>query len=345
MNSMTLLNNTCDKKDNLGKSTGKIIRLLLSFTALLLFGYFIYRVGLNNLRQQINKADLFMIFLAVGSYCVSNAVRALRFRCLLLPKQVLFIPIFHLTNLYNFITAMFPMGTGEFSYPILLKQKFGEEFGKGLHAVIITRLFDILIILPCCIITCLIFFGSVPILIPLFMFLFFLIIIFCYLINRRYSQKIRSFLETVVKKTNSRIINKLLNILITMYSEYEKLFTGYLPLKVLIYSVGQWFFVFLFFWFILQAVGLEISLLQSVYIGTSMTLFSFLPVNALGGIGFRDAALTWLLTMIGFSGKEALSSSILIRVISLATLAGLPVLTLQNAQARVQVSPRIITVA
>ncbi len=281
------------------------------------------KAGVSNLIYLSKKARFSFIALAVIFYFASNAVRSLRFSLLLEEKRPGFLDLFYVTSVYNFMTAMLPGGTGELSYPLLLRRTFGRPIGTGLSSVILTRLNDIFLLSICFLFTSTIAMDvinargeTVLFIIPFFLIL---LIFFSDFMARGLSR----CAEYLGQRTKWRIVNRIQGLLNDTVDSLQEAKSAAMYLRIIFHTLVMWLSTFLFFYLVFIAFGNPITFVQAVFIGTAMNMLTIIPINTFGGFGLKEATLAGLLLLIGMDQDTAVSLGILVRLVSILTLFAL----------------------
>lgn len=309
-----------------------LLKILVSLLALILFFYLFFNAGWKNLMERLEEVSFFFLFSAMSAYFLSNIIKTIRFRLLLAKSRISFDVLFHVTASYNFLTAILPAGSGELSYPLLLKQKTGSSIGFGLHSVLVTRIADLLVIVLGCIYSWALLIPFIPMQLVIVITAGTIFIVSVCFYYGEASKHLDDFIHMVEVKTKFKPLRAVGNILNDMNGEYRTLKKEKMIYKILLCSCFQWILAFLSFYLIFRAFNTEITFLQALYIVTSLNLLSILPVNTIGGIGIKEAALAGLLLLIGFGKEEALSLGILVRLMSLLFLFILMIVAFVSVQ-------------
>lgn len=297
--------------------TAKKRRLLIgSVVAVFLFFFLFKQIDFDkpyNLKIDFNYNLLSIAFIL---YFIANVVRAERFN-LLFSQRLNFPDIFNITTLYNLYTALFPGGLGEFSFVYLIKKKVRKNIPTGVIAVLVTRIFDVLIISIFAIFSLLSFsdiqFNFVK-------YFYILLILICSLsLTLIYlpviSKKILKILDFRLRRNNfwkAKLRDNILSFCSIIESNKKKNFFLFLS-STLFWGI-IFFMIQLFFW----SIGVRLNYFESIFIGTISSIVSIIPLNTLGGFGYKETGLTLGLILLGIIKNNAIAYSFLIHLISLA---------------------------
>ena len=97
--------------------------------------------------SQLNWAWLFIAFCVT---IINYILRTLRFKLLLNLNDPPFWHLFGITSLYGMFLYLFPAKTGEFTYPIMLKNRLNVSFTEGAASLIVARFCNYFFASPFC---------------------------------------------------------------------------------------------------------------------------------------------------------------------------------------------------
>lgn len=293
------------------KKKGTII-MFVFFIGVFLF--ILLKVDIKEIADQIRRVNIAYFLVAFLIYVTNNIVRAARFVIFLkipFKSKIIFI-----TGLYNLMTGLFPMGSGEISLLVMLKRYYSNlPNSKNLSVLLVTRAMDYLIII--------VFFLSSfliisPFTLPLFYQLILVFIcLFIILILSRLSQVTALFLKLPKPFGKNKINSFLERFQFAMHEISPKiLWNGYL-LTLFIWLVNG-FVTFL----VLNSLQINVDIIKSIYFNTFNVATQVLPLNSIGGFGLKEVTFTIILQTLGYGKTFSLQSSVSIHLLLLSFLIG-----------------------
>ncbi len=257
-------------------------------------------------------------------------------------------PICHLypvVAVHTMFINLFPLGTGELTYPYLLKKRnITEGFGKGIPSLILARLFDFMVIGIFFVIAVL----SLKDKSDEFIWFFIAVITFvCILVLLRLAaerkEDILSFLDSKREhslwKKYSKFLDKIPRIAGEILAGFEVLKERHILLLTLTLTVCSRFVMYLGVFFLLKGIGLNLTFMEIVFLSSFYILLPLVPVNTIAGFGTTEALLVILIMGFGYSKETSVIASFQIHILqlSIAVLLGLVGffhLWIQNRQSR-----------
>ena len=254
---------------------------------------------------------------AACSYLFVALTRALRFRALHheIPQSDMR-GWFQVAVIHAALNQILPLRTGEASYVYLMRRAHGCTVGRSLLVLLVSRLFDLLIVFIYCLAflplvsgslgvppglaagACLGVIGAAILMLaglrPA--------VFFAYgLVKRRWPAAAHP-----VSGSRGRLRERLARLV----AEAEMFRDTRHFIAVFSISGAMWTGLFVTFFGLLNGFGFAISLPGTVVGSIGAVLAGVLPVNALAGIGTQEAGWTLGLMLLGFDRSEALAAGI-----------------------------------
>jgi len=220
------------------------------------------------------------------------------------------------------VNNIVPSRIGEFSYIYLVKKLHGIFAGESITTLMISRVFDFIII-------SLLFFISVKSICYLpdmvseviwFVALFTVSVLLLLVGLLLFKNKLLSAIKKIIDLLNLDRFN-MVNYLSRLTKEILKAFDAIRSKKIILlsflYSFLIWLFAYLLSYVLLHGLGIYISIWQAVVIST-LPLFSvLLPIQGVGGFGTLEGA--WIIGLVSFGIplKTAIITGFGIHIISL----------------------------
>jgi len=294
--------------------------ILGTLIAVFIIYLLVRQIDLEKIKDLSIKIDFYLLSVAFLLLVVANLVRAARFNYVL-NKPISLKEMFRVTSFYNLYTALLPGGVGELSLIYLLKKKIKNHISLGLSSIVITRIYDILIIMALFLVG-LFMVGnieidkskSILIMGPLIVALL-LIIKYIHKIVEKLGQ-----LFLLLAKQSAwahKVVKNLKEAAIFLESNQKK------KLPLFITSFFFWLITFwtvqLLFW----AVGIHLDFWGAVVVGTLANLIMMIPINTLGGFGYQETGVALGLIFLGIVKSEAVIYSFIYHLLVIGVLLGL----------------------
>ena len=294
--------------------------LLLLIISIILVAFLLRKLELGKTLDVISKSDIRLLTAACFIYFASNFFKALRFRVLLHDIQIGLFKLYVITSLHNFFNIILPARTGELTLVYYLKKIGGTETSKGLHSLIVVRIFDFIVISIFFVCSISLYYGSkTSILLVLAGSLLFILSI-TILFNLKWfvilTSKIFISAAAKVKIQDKPIIIKITDKIDGIVDEFSSFKTGrHLP-RLAFTSILTWSALYALFFVSINAFGIEVNLLQSIAGSTGGVLTNVLPINSFGSFGTLEAGWTGGFLLVGMNEQDAIISGFGYHIIS-----------------------------
>ena len=296
----------------------KIILVLISVA---LVAYLLHQINVRDVFRVVAQFPAIYMLGGFSFFVAGHLVRALRFKILLKDKAPLG-GLFSIIAVQTAAAGFLPLRSGEFSLMYLLKREHDVEYPIGAAMLVLAKALDFLIVVSLFFIS----FSSlknVPVffheLLPWAGGLLFLTLIALLLLGR--SREIYAKLPAFVKEC-PLLDNRFME-------SVKKVFVGAEVIrskKTLAASLGitilLWILLYGSNFFVLWGVGLKLTMIQMVFITTSMSLFANLPIHSPGGFGTLESFWTLLLLACGVPKPQGIATGFASHLVTIAfTLA------------------------
>ena len=301
------------------KSTQSKVFLSIAVAVFLLF-FLLRNIPFETIRENIVRIKIIYLYSAFAAYFFANAARSVRFYFLLdgalRPKT-----IFSITLIHNFLVNLLPFRTGELSYIYLAGRAVPAGLPQGVGSLLISRLFDILIIANLLLVS--IAFVSKSVLpetvsgaILLFaiftvfascIFIFFASFLFR-LLSRALSSVSEFFFRSAFSGENVLAVGE-----VFMKARRSNYF-----LKIFAASCCIWFFNFLVGLFLFRALAFDFTFFETVLIFSFPMIVSVVsPIQSFANLGLYEWSLVGGFSMFGVEHASASAVSVVIHGIEI----------------------------
>ncbi len=263
--------------------------LLVSLIILSIFIYFLVEYNVfSKLNEILNRLSPIYLSLSLIIYIFTYFLRAKRFT--LFFPEIKTLDLSAVMAVHTFFNNLLPFRSGEASFPIILKKLFSVEGVISSATLLVARLFDLLSLsILFALSTVFISFQNKKLLlISVFSFFSILLIIFIgFKLLRRFKNRF--------------------SITFTLFGFFSNFNSKRNLTLVFTYSILNWIFKFLSFFFILKAGGINISFPKTIFAATFGELTTVLPVHSIGGFGTYEVGLVGGFALLGLKGSYALT--------------------------------------
>ncbi len=246
------------------------------------------------------------------AYTVANVFKTLRYSLLLKSLDLGFFDHFTVSSYQNFFNQILPARTGELTFVYYLKRFSNAPLSTGLHILLITRIFDFIVVSAFFVGSLLLYYGrqtSQSLLVAGILFFIFSVIM---LFNLKWivilGAGFFAFMVRLLRLGSAGIVKKIeskIDPLVREFSGFEMI--GHIP-GLAVSSLLVWMSLYLFSYLTLRAFGVDIGLLLSVAGSTGGVLANVLPINSFGSFGTMEAGWTAGFVLVGVSAQDAITT-------------------------------------
>ncbi len=284
--------------------------LLLFAAAALLVFFLLSRLDAAKTLDLVRNADLFLVAASFLAYLASNFFKTLRIRVMLKNLKIPFMDLFTITSYHNFFNMTLPARTGELTLLYYLKKMGRVEISKGLHVLLVIRIFDFMVISVFFICSVLLYFGIQKSALLASAGMVFLLISIVILFNLKWLVvQCGRLLRGAAKKLNlekKKYAAKVLEKADSVVEEFSSFKTGRSTPMLAATSLLIWSALYFLFYLAIRSLGIEIDPIQSVAGSTGGVLTNVLPINSFGSFGTLEAGWTGGFMLVGMSEQNAI---------------------------------------
>ncbi|HOD16473.1 MAG TPA: lysylphosphatidylglycerol synthase transmembrane domain-containing protein [Spirochaetota bacterium] len=275
--------------------------------------------------DMIRKADPLLIAACCAVYVLSNISKMLRFRVMLGDYRIPLFDLFTITSYHNFSNMVFPARTGELTFVYYLKKIGGVDMTKGLHILVVTRIFDFIIIAIYFLCSLVLFFGRETSVALVAAGIVFLVISVIILFNLKWLVILCGRLFHMAadrpRYRDRPLVKKAMGLIDVLVGEFSSFKTGkFVPLLALT-TMLVWAVLYFIFFLSIRALGVEVGFIQSVAGSTGSVLTNVLPINSFGSFGTLEAGWTGGFMLVGMGKQDAIFTGFGFHVICLLASA------------------------
>jgi hypothetical protein len=312
-----------------GKAS-KIINKKILFRFLIAFiitGFFIFtlfkNLNIQDFKQYIKNADLFLLFAAFIVYIVINLIRSLRVLILSAIRFREFDNLFFINARHYFFNKILPAKLGELSLVYFLKKEQDIAYTRGLGLLFYLRIIDILFI-PLFFTSALFLNYSKSIsglnyftLIIIAILVFILIVLILFFINKilYFTLKFFKFLPVKIKWLNKKFYYYFLEKTQKFNDVVKDFAVIKTNTKIIFLSLINRFFILTLFYLVFISFGISMSFIVFIIVSTLSFITEAIPINGFGSFGTFEAGWTIGFIIFGYSNKISLISGFITNVV------------------------------
>jgi uncharacterized protein (TIRG00374 family) len=300
-------------------------RLLLSIliTIVIIF-VLLTQISLKDLYTLLKNIDPIWAILGSAGYLFAILLRALRYKWLIHSTDISLSKLFRISAFYHLALMVLPSKLGELSFPYLLKRSSGMNMTEGLASLIVSRVYDLFIVLMVFLFTSIGHQGFFRI------HLFFVILFACLLIGLIlivffYMDDLLKLFSTVLGRLSQWIRPKhrkpfqwCQRKMYEMAEDFRaiKAKRAYIPLTLT--SLISWIMIFWMLYAFLRGLGVEVSFLKAVFGSTFAVIANALPISGLGNWGLLEAGWAAGFMIVGLSKGRAIATGFGVHIMTFA---------------------------
>ncbi|OHD70386.1 MAG: hypothetical protein A2W19_16435 [Spirochaetes bacterium RBG_16_49_21] len=260
--------------------------------------------------DSIRNADAVMVIVSCLVYSASNFFKMLRFRLMLGDYGIPLFDLYAITSYHNFYNQIMPARTGELTFVYYLKKIGNADVSKGLHILVVTRIFDFIVISAFFICSIIFVFGARTSMALIAAGAAFFIISIIALFNLKWIVILCGrILRTLTKNERmqkNRLVGALRGRIDVLVHEFSSFKTARFVPALAVTSILTWSALYFLFYLTIRSFGIDIGLIQSVAGSTGGVLTNVLPINSFGSFGTLEAGWTGGFILVGMSEQDAI---------------------------------------
>jgi len=284
--------------------------VLIAVATIILLSAILANISLESTFQSFRDIGLKTMLYCIGLHFFVFVFRSLPMKLLL--AQVPFLKLLNAHLIHNFYLQIVPASLGELTLPELLKGYISRT--KTLSGLLVARLHSIALV-------GLIFFASILLLFHDFHFLHLEYKkVYTYLLVGLVVVFFLAMLVFKLKKNNA-LISRLKNKLSRVFDEAKDVvIRSLLPRTLIVITASNMLyllFMALFYKVLLARIGVELGVIQILFIMTIQVAVLLLPIKSFGGFGTTEGS--WMLGMmaLGIERGVALETGFIVHIAAL----------------------------
>lgn len=290
-------------------------------------------VDFNQLAEQITQLNPYFLVFSLISTCFSYYFRILRYEFVLKIKNNR-AKIFSVSTLHYFFNKLLPVRSGEILFPFLLKKHLNFSLQTGIVALLFFRVLDFFaMIFLLFVVSFIVTTKYIPsVLITIFSFLALLIFVFVWTYLNVFLKIVYVFFKKIKHKKVQKIKRKIFEMLFFI-KHYKKENSTKFILKLIVISLFNWFFIYLYYYFVVLAFSVDKTFFETLFAATISNFTFILPINAIGNVGPFEGAWAIGFYLIGVSKETSIPLGLFANIFTTlftAVLAGVGFMILKS---------------
>jgi uncharacterized protein (TIRG00374 family) len=286
--------------------------LVFFILSLFLLWYLLRKIDYRQTLDTFLLARPDMLIYSCLAYTAANIFKTLRYSLLLKNLNLDFFDHYTVSSYQNFFNQILPARTGELTFVYYLKKFSSASLSTGLHVLLLTRIFDFIVVSAFFIGSLLLYYGrqtSVTLLVAgVLFFIVSVILLFKLKWLVLLGAKIFSLAVRILRLGSIGLVKKIeskIDPVVAEFSDFETM--RHLP-GLAMSSLLVWMALYLFSYLTLRAFGVDIGLLLSIAGSTGGVLANVLPINSFGSFGTLEAGWTAGFVLVGVSAQDAITT-------------------------------------
>jgi len=287
--------------------------LISGILTVLLVTVLLSNIDFSEFKSVFSNLSYYVVFIGFLLYTLIYVFRSFRLGYVL-EKKFKFKELFRVISLHNLFSQVLPFRSGELSLVYLLKKK-GVDSSKSISSLIFLRIFDFLSIFFLLIFSLLFAKSAYFLLVGNFFWLF-LLSFFIFSLFVVFLFKPAKFFGGIINLILFFKLNKY-KFFCKGLSYLEKVSDSFSSQKrnlffVFLLSLLVWISSFVFTYYILNGLGLEISYSYFIFAMSLILIFSSLPIHGILNFGTQETFWTVVFLAIGVDKIMAISSGFIV---------------------------------
>jgi uncharacterized protein (TIRG00374 family) len=285
------------------------------------------QISLKDLYTLLRTIDPLWATLGSIAYLLATLFRALRFKWLIYSMAIPFSDLFRITAFYHLSLMVLPSKLGELSYPYLLNKKSGMNVTEGLASLIVSRVYDFVIVLMVLLSVSIGVQGLFRVNTPLVIFLVIALIglmVFGLFYVSNFLRWLSNRLGRIPKwigSGNARFVPWIQRKMSEVGEDFDAIKTRHTYFPVSLTSVASWVMIFCTFYAYMKSFGIDIPVTRMLFGSTIGVLANALPVSGIGNWGTLEAGWAAGFLMVGFSKEKAIATGFGVHIITFIVCA------------------------
>jgi len=214
-----------------------------------------------------------------------------------------------------------PSKLGEFSYPYLLNKISGRNVTEGLASLVVSRAYDFFIILLILLFISAayqaLFTVSPLFLIPVFIFLIFLIVFAFFYMGRllKWSSNVLVKIFNRAGARNASFFSWIRRKIDEVAEDFDSIVARKTYVPVAVTSLASWGMIFFTFYCYMKGFGVDVSPTKLILGSTIGVIANALPISGIGNWGTLEAGWAAGFLMVGLSKEKAIATGFGIHIL------------------------------
>jgi hypothetical protein len=262
----------------------------------------------------LKTVDLLWVTLGSITYLLATLFRALRFKWLIYSKAIPFSDLFRITAFYHLSLMVLPSKLGELSYPYLLNKNSGMNVTEGLASLIVSRVYDFVIILVVLLFVSIMFQGLFK-LHPSLLILLVTLVIGFLVFGLFYMSSFLTWLSNGLGRIsnwtgsrNARFVLWIQKKMSDMAEDFYAIKSRHTHFPVSLTSLASWIMIFCTFYAYMKGFGVDIPFTKMIFGSTVGVIANALPISGIGNWGTLEAGWAAGFLMVGLSKEKAIAT-------------------------------------
>jgi uncharacterized protein (TIRG00374 family) len=297
-------------------------RILLSI--LITVGIIIFlllQISLKDLYTLLRTIDPLWAALGSIAYLFATLFRTLRFKWLIYSKPIPFSDLFRITAFYHLSLMILPSKLGELSYPYLLNKDSGMNVTEGLASLIVSRVYDFVIILIILLSVSIGFqnlfeANSTPVILLVILLIGFLVFGLFYMSSLlRWLSNGLGKISRWTGSRNARFVLWIQKKVSDMAEDFYAITSRHTHFPVSLTSLAAWVMLFCTFYAYMKGFGVEVPFTKLIFGSTVSVITNALPISGFGNWGTMEAGWAAGFLMVGVSKEKAIATGFGVHII------------------------------
>ncbi len=295
-------------KEKMNSKRMRGIKIFIGTLLSLVIILFLFRyISFKSIIETIKTLRISSLIIAFLIYFLIYILRAVRFKNVSDLSNLK--DTFSIVCIHNFLNNVLPFKSGELSYPLLIKNKFGIKASQSISDLVLLRFFDLIslgLILLISLLAMYTLFGNLL----FFSFLILLIAIIIFLSIYYIGKKQKKI------KFKNKSLNKISKFISLVFFNFSNRKGGNLILLFL-QSIVINILMFIFAFVLITGLGLNVPLSIIIFGGALSILATLLPIQGLFNLGTLELGWIFPLVIFGVPKETAISISFSYHIITL----------------------------
>lgn len=296
------------------KSKYKPIHLATLALSICMFVVILFYADWDKIDNYISRINIFTVSAIFILLLAMAAFRAIRIECAISSK-LSFWQYYLISMRHTFYLSVYPARLGEISFVNIMHRLSYINWSKIIKSLFLIRLHDLLMLV--------LLYVASSIFLDIHekhtVYILFFLILFLIILSIFYINSIYAFLSHRAANKPNSIINHITILLEKFFpNNYESSTEEkkkYRQSWMLILTFLIWLSMSMLYGVTFYSFDLTFKLMELIYIVCIVSLSSIIPIQTIGGVGVKDAALIFSLSTLGESAENAVTIAVTARLV------------------------------